>query len=109
VISSDSPGFIVNRILTAIPFKAVRLLEEGVGTKEDIETAVKAGLGLPMGSFKLMDLIGLDTLYLGSGALSQELNDPQFVCPLTIRRMISAGWLGRKSGRGFYKYESEAS
>jgi 3-hydroxybutyryl-CoA dehydrogenase len=105
VISSDSPGFIVNRILTAILFNAVRLLEEGVGTKDDIETAVKSGLGLPMGPFKLMDLIGLDTLVLGADALFQELNDPQYACPLKIRRMVSAGWLGRKSGRGFYKYE----
>lgn len=104
VISSDSPGFIVNRILTTILFNAVRLLEEGVGTKEDIETAVKAGLGLPMGPFKLMDLIGLDTLVLGASALHQELNDSQYAPPLILRRMVSAGWLGRKSGRGFYKY-----
>jgi 3-hydroxybutyryl-CoA dehydrogenase len=106
VISSDSPGFIVNRILTAILFNAVRLLEEGVGTKEDIETAVKSGLGLPMGPFKLMDLIGLDTLVLGADALFQDLNDPQYACPLKIRRMVSAGWLGRKSGKGFYEYSA---
>lgn len=106
VISSDSPGFIVNRILTTILFNAVRLLEEGIGTEEDIETAIKSGLGLPMGPFKLMDLIGLDTLVLGADALFQELNDPQYACPLKIRRMVSAGWLGRKSGRGFYKYDS---
>ena len=106
VISSDSPGFIVNRILTAILLNAVRLLEEGVATKEDIETAVKVGLGLPMGPFELLDLIGLDTIVLGTDALFKELNDPQYDCPLKIRRMVSAGWLGRKSGKGFYEYSA---
>lgn len=104
VISSDSPGFIVNRILTSILLNAVRLLDEGVATKEDIETAVKFGLGLPMGPLKLLDLIGLDTIVLGTDALFKELNDPQYACPVKIRRMVSAGWLGRKSGKGFYEY-----
>jgi 3-hydroxybutyryl-CoA dehydrogenase len=104
VISEDRPGFIVNRILTSIMFNAVRLLEEGVATKEDIDTAVKDGLGLPMGAFELLDLIGMDTVLLGSGALFNELNDPQYFCPISIRRMVSAGMLGRKSGKGFYQY-----
>jgi 3-hydroxybutyryl-CoA dehydrogenase len=106
VLSSDSPGFIVNRILTAILLNAVRLLEEGVGTKEDIETAVKVGLGMPMGPFELLDLIGLDTIVLGTDALFKGLNDPQYACPLKIKRMASAGWLGRKSGKGFYEYSA---
>jgi len=109
VISSDSPGFIVNRILTPILLNAVRLLDEGVATKEDIETAVKFGLGLPMGPFELLDLIGLDTIVLGTDALFKELNDPQYACPVKIRRMVSAGWLGRKSGKGFYEYSPQAS
>jgi 3-hydroxybutyryl-CoA dehydrogenase len=104
VISEDRPGFIVNRILTSILFNAVRLLEEGVATKEDIDTAIEEGLGLPMGAFKLLDLIGMDTILLGSGAMFTELNDPQYFCPLTIRRMASAGMLGRKTGKGFYQY-----
>lgn len=104
VISEDRPGFIVNRILTPILLNAVRLLEEGVGTKEDIETAVKTGLGLPMGPFELMDLIGLDTIELGTGAMFTELSDQQYACPVRIRRMVGAGWLGRKSGKGFYEY-----
>lgn len=104
VISEDRPGFIVNRILTSIMFNAVRLLEEGVATKEDIDTAIKDGLGLPMGAFELLDLIGMDTVLLGSNALFKELNDAQYLCPITIRRMVSAGLLGRKSGKGFYEY-----
>ena len=104
VISEDRPGFIVNRILTPILLNAVRLLEEGTGTKEDIEAAVKTGLGLPMGPFELMDLIGLDTLELGTDAMFKELQDQQYACPVKIRRMVGAGWLGRKSGKGFYEY-----
>ena len=104
VISEDHPGFIVNRILTSILFNAVRLLEEGVATKEDIDTAIKDGLGMPMGGFELLDLIGMDTVLLGSDALFKELNDSQYFCPVTIRRMVSAGLLGRKAGKGFYQY-----
>lgn len=104
VISQDRPGFIVNRILTSILFDAVRLLEEGVASKEDIDTAIKDGLGLRMGAFELLDLIGMDTVLLGSSAMFKELNDPHYFCPITIRRMVSAGLLGRKTGKGFYQY-----
>ena len=104
VISKDSPGFIVNRVLTTIMFNAVRLLEEGVADKESIDVAMEVGLGLPMGPLRLLDLIGMDTIVLGADALFKELNDPQYACPITIRRMVSAGWLGRKSGKGFYEY-----
>lgn len=104
VVSEDRPGFIVNRILTSILFDAVRLLEEGVATKEDIDTAIKDGLGLPMGAFQLLDLIGMDTVLLGSSSMFEELNDPHYFCPITIRRMVSAGLLGRKTGKGFYQY-----
>ncbi len=104
VVSKDRPGFIVNRVLTTIMFNAVRLLEEGVSDKKSIDAAMEVGLGLPMGPFRLLDLIGMDTVLLGSDALFKELNDPQYACPITIRRMVSAGWLGRKSGKGFYEY-----
>ncbi len=105
VVAEDSPGFIVNRILTSILFSAVRLLEEGVASKEDIDTAVKTGLGLPMGAFELLDLIGMDTIVAGSSSMFSELNDPHYFCPLTIRRMVAAGQLGRKTGKGFYAYQ----
>ena len=65
---------------------------------------MKVGLGLPMGPLRLLDLIGMDTVVLGADALFKELNDPQYACPISIRRMVSAGWLGRKSGKGFYEY-----
>ncbi len=106
-VSKDRPGFIVNRILTPILLNAVRLHEEGTGSMADIETAVKDGLGLPMGPFKLLDLIGLDTIQKGTTAMYNELNDPQYACPVTISRMVSAGWLGRKSGKGFYEYRKK--
>ena len=105
VVSEDRPGFIVNRVLTTIMFNAVRLLEEGVADKESIDAAIKVGLGLPMGPLRLLDLIGMDTIVLGSDALFKELNDPQYACPISIRRMVQAGWLGRKSGKGFYDYD----
>ncbi len=105
VVSEDRPGFIVNRVLTTIMFNAVRLLEEGVADKESIDAAIKVGLGLPMGPLRLLDLIGMDTIVLGSDALFKELNDPQYACPISIRRMVQAGWLGRKSGKGFYEYD----
>jgi 3-hydroxybutyryl-CoA dehydrogenase len=104
VVSKDRPGFIVNRVLTSIMFNAVRLLEEGIADKESIDTAMEVGLGLPMGPLRLLDLIGMDTVVLGSDALLRELNDPQYACPISIRRMVSAGWLGRKTGKGFYEY-----
>ena len=107
VISEDRPGFIVNRILTSILFGAVRLMEEGVASKEDIDTALIDGLGLKMGAFQLLDLIGMDTILLGSNSMFEELNDPHYFCPITIRRMVSAGLLGRKTGSGFYQYQKD--
>jgi len=104
IVSNDYPGFIVNRILTPILLNAIRLLEQDIGTKEDIETAVKVGLGLPMGPFALMDLIGLDTIKKGTDAMFAELNDPQYASPVLMNRMVSAGLLGEKSGQGFYTY-----
>ena len=104
VVAKDKPGFVVNRVLTSIMFNAVRLLEEGVATKGDIETAMEIGLGLPMGPLKLLDLIGIDTVVLGSEALFRELNEQQYSPPVTLRRMVGDGLLGRKTGKGFYEY-----
>lgn len=106
VITKDRPGFIVNRL--AIPFllDAVRLLEEGMATKEEIDTAVKLGLNHPMGPLTLLDFVGLDTTLFVADAMYQEFRDPKFAAPPLLRRMVAAGWLGRKSGRGFYEYPS---
>ncbi|WP_376789702.1 3-hydroxyacyl-CoA dehydrogenase family protein [Thermoflexus sp.] len=104
VISKDRPGFIVNRLLIPYLLDAIRLLEEGVATMEDIDTAIRLGLNHPMGPFTLMDFVGLDTLLFIADAMFEELKDPRYAAPPLLRRMVAAGWLGRKSGRGFYTY-----
>ncbi len=104
VVSKDRPGFIVNRLLIPYLLDAIRLLEEGVATMEDIDTAMRLGLNHPMGPFTLMDFVGLDTMLLIADAMFEEFKDPRYAAPPLLRRMVAAGWLGRKSGRGFYTY-----
>ena len=104
VISKDRPGFIVNRLLIPYLLDAIRLLEEGVATMEDIDTAIRLGLNHPMGPFTLMDFVGLDTLLFIADAMFEEFKDPRYAAPPLLRRMVAAGWLGRKSGKGFYTY-----
>lgn len=103
-VTKDSPGFIVNRLLTLLLLGAVRMFESGIATKEDIDNAMTLGLNHPMGPLKLLDLIGIDTFFAGVSAMYEELKDPQYVPPTLIKKMVTAGWLGRKSGRGFYEY-----
>ena len=105
VIAPDIPGFIVNRLLPPFLLNAVRMLENGLATKEDIDTAICLGMNHPMGPLRLLDLIGLDTVYYGVSAMYEELKDPQFAPPTLMRKMVAAGWLGRKTGKGFYEYE----
>jgi len=105
VLAKDEAGFIVNRLLIPYLYDAARLLESGFATREDIDTAVSLGLAHPMGPLALMDLIGLDTM-LGIGeVLFAEFRDPRYAPPPLLRRMVAAGALGRKSGRGFFEYE----
>lgn len=104
VVAKDAPGFLSNRITTPFLLNAVRMLEAGAGTKEDIDTLIKEGLGHPMGPLTLLDLIGIDTVYKGAMAIYKELRDPQYFPPVLMRQMIDMGWLGRKTGRGFYDY-----
>ena len=104
VVSRDIPGFIVNRILMPMLNEACFAFYEGVGTREDIDLAVHVGLTHPMGPLSLLDLIGLDTALSILEVLQRELGDPKYrPCPL-LRQYVAAGWLGRKSGRGFYEY-----
>ncbi len=105
VIAQDTPGFIVNRLL--IPFlpNAIRMLDTGVATREDIVTAINLGLNHPMGPLALADIIGIDTIYFVSSAIYEEFREPQYVPPPLIKKMVSAGWLGRKTGKGFYEYK----
>ncbi len=104
VVAKDAPGFLSNRITTPFLLNAVRMLETGAGTREDIDTLIKEGLGHPMGPLTLLDFIGIDTVYKGAMAIYEELRDPQYFPPVLMRQMIDMGWLGRKTGRGFYDY-----
>ena len=100
----DQAGFVVNALLFPYLNNAVRLLEQGVATKEDIDAAMKGGCGFPMGPFALLDLVGLDTSLAILDALHAEFAEANFAPLPLLRRMVSAGQLGRKSGTGFYDY-----
>ncbi len=104
VKTKDVPGFIVNRVLMPMLNEAVFALEEGVGTPEDIDKAMKLGTNQPIGPLGLIDLIGLDVTLDVIDVLYQEFQDPKFRAAPLLRQMVRAGWLGRKTGRGFYKY-----
>ena len=105
VLSKDRAGFIVNMLLIPYLNGAVRMLDEGFSTREDIDAAVNLGLGHPMGPLQLLDLIGLDTALFVANVLFDEFKEPLFAPPPLLKRMVTAGRLGRKSGRGFYEYE----
>jgi 3-hydroxybutyryl-CoA dehydrogenase len=104
VRAHDSTGFIVNRLLVPYLLDAVRALEEGVGSIEDIDNSMKLGCGHPMGPLTLLDFVGLDTTYYISQIMFEEFHERRFAAPPLLRRMVLAGWNGRKSGRGFYDY-----
>jgi 3-hydroxybutyryl-CoA dehydrogenase len=104
VTAKDIPGFIVNRLLIPFLNEACFALQESLGSIEDIDQGVKLGLNHPMGPFELADLIGLDTCLAISEVLHAELGDDKYRPAPLLRQYVAAGWLGRKSGRGFYKY-----
>ena len=104
VRAHDSTGFIVNRLLVPYLLDAIRALEEGVGSIEDIDNSMKLGCGHPMGPLTLLDFVGLDTTYYISQIMFDEFREKRFASPPLLRRMVLAGWNGRKSGRGFYDY-----
>jgi 3-hydroxybutyryl-CoA dehydrogenase len=106
VESRDRAGFIVNALLIPYLNGAIRMLEDGFATREDIDTAIHLGLNHPMGPLKLIDLIGLDTHLFIANVLFEEFKEPTFAPPPLLRRMVTAGRLGRKVGRGFYDYGS---
>jgi 3-hydroxybutyryl-CoA dehydrogenase len=105
VLTKDTPGFIVNYFLIPFENDCIRLLESGMGTVESIDTAITLGLGYPMGTFALLDIVGLDIHKAVSMGLYERLRDPRFAPPPLVDQMISAGHLGRKTGKGFYEYE----
>jgi len=104
VRANDSTGFIVNRLLVPYLLDAIRALEEGVGSTEDIDNSMKLGCGHPMGPLTLLDFVGLDTTYYISQIMFDEFKERRFAAPPLLKRMVLAGWNGRKAGRGFYDY-----
>jgi 3-hydroxybutyryl-CoA dehydrogenase len=104
VIAKDTPGFVVNRLLVPYLLDAVRLLESGIASREDIDNGMKLGCGHPMGPLTLLDFVGLDTTYYIANIMFEEFRQPNFAPPPLLKRMVLAGYMGRKSGRGFYDY-----
>jgi 3-hydroxybutyryl-CoA dehydrogenase len=104
VQAKDTTGFIVNRLLVPYLLEAIRVLESGIASKEDIDQAMKLGCGYPMGPFTLLDLVGLDTTMYVAEVMFEEFREARFAPPPLLKRMVAAGHLGRKSGKGFYTY-----
>ena len=109
VRAQDSSGFIVNRLLVPYLLDAIRALEERVGSVVDIDNSMKLGCGYPMGPFTLLDFVGLDTTYYISQIMFDEFKEKRFAAPSLLKRMVLAGWYGKKSGRGFYDYSDAAN
>jgi len=105
ITAPDRPGFIVNRLLVPYLLDAIRAYERGLGTVEDIDKGMKLGCGYPMGPFTLLDFVGLDTTYYIANIMFEEFREPVYAPPPLLKRMVIAGRLGRKSGRGFYTYD----
>jgi 3-hydroxybutyryl-CoA dehydrogenase len=100
----DKPGFIVNRLLVPYLLDAIRAYEEGVGSIADIDESMKLGCGYPMGPFTLLDFVGLDTTYYITHVMYDEFKERRFASPPLLKRLVLAGWYGRKTGKGFYDY-----
>jgi len=109
VRANDGGGFIVNRLLVPYLLDAIRALEEGVGSVVDIDTSMRLGCGYPMGPFTLLDFVGLDTTLYISQIMFDEFKEKRFAAPPLLKRMVLAGWHGKKSGRGFYDYADPAN
>jgi 3-hydroxybutyryl-CoA dehydrogenase len=108
IVAKDTPGFIVNRLHLPYVLNAIRMLETGVATREDIDNGVKLGLNFPMGPLTLSDMLGVDTLYFIACSIYEETKDLQFAPPSLLGKMVDAGWHGCKAGRGFYEYNTPA-
>ena len=106
VRTSDKTGFIVNRLLVPYLLDAIRAYEEGVGSIADIDLAMKLGCGYPMGPFTLLDFVGLDTTYYITHVMFDEFKERRFASPPLLKRMVMAGWFGKKSGKGFYDWSN---
>ncbi|MEO6463410.1 MAG: 3-hydroxybutyryl-CoA dehydrogenase [Candidatus Eisenbacteria bacterium] len=107
VAAQDTPGFVVNRLLVPFLLDAIRVLESGIATREDIDAGMVLGCGHPMGPLTLLDFVGLDTTLYIADIMFDEFKEPRFAPPPLLKRMVLAGWHGKKSGRGFYDYTTE--
>ncbi|HEX6938991.1 MAG TPA: 3-hydroxybutyryl-CoA dehydrogenase [Longimicrobiales bacterium] len=107
IVAKDTSGFIVNRLLVPYMLDAIRALEQGLGSTEDIDKGMVLGTGYPMGPFTLSDFVGVDTLYRIAEIMFNEYRETRFAPPPLLKRMVSMGYFGRKSGRGFYDYSGE--
>jgi 3-hydroxybutyryl-CoA dehydrogenase len=105
VIAQDAPGFIVNRLWIPFLLHCIRLYEDGVASREDIDNAIMLGLNYPMGPLTLSDMVGIDVVKFVADALYEQLKDPRYITPTLVDKMVAAGWLGRKTGKGFYDYK----
>ena len=106
IVSKDRAGFIVNFLLIPYLTEAIRMLEQGFASREDIDVGMMLGTSYPMGPFTLLDFVGLDTTLYIADVLFDEFKDPRFAAPTLLRQMVAAGYLGRKTGRGFYNYQA---
>ena len=104
-VAPDVGGFIVTRLFTPFLLGAVRMLEEGIATRDEIDTSMKLAVNHPMGPLEVIDFIGLDTELAIDEMLYEETKDPKYAPPLLLKKMVAAGWLGRKTGKGFYEYK----
>ncbi|MBL0211042.1 MAG: 3-hydroxyacyl-CoA dehydrogenase family protein [Holophagaceae bacterium] len=107
ITCKDTPGFVLNRLLVPYMLDAVRLLEQGVASRDDIDTAMKLGAGMPMGPFELMDFTGVEISQFVGDIFFEATKEPRFAPPGLLRNMVKAGYLGRKTGRGFYEYPAK--
>jgi 3-hydroxybutyryl-CoA dehydrogenase len=106
VRATDKPGFIVNRLLVPYMVDAIRALEQGVGTVQDIDEAMKLGCGYPMGPFTLLDFVGIETTYYIANIMFDEFKEARYAPPTLLKRMVQAGMYGKKTGKGFYDYST---
>jgi 3-hydroxybutyryl-CoA dehydrogenase len=105
IIARDTPGFIFNRLLIPWQLNAVRMLEAGIAAREDIDNCMKLGLNYPIGPLALCDFNGIDVVYMVANAMYEQTKDQQYAPPVLMKRLLAAGWLGRKTGKGFYEYD----
>lgn len=105
VTAKDTPGFIVNALMNPYLLDAIRMYEAGIASREDIDTAIRLGLNYPMGPLTLCDFSGVDIIKFVADSMYAQTKDPKWIAPVLLNKMVTAGWLGRKTGKGFYEYK----